>query len=587
MMDLNAFLNDLTRATFVLVGVLTLVDFARYRGRTRLDIALMFASLSVYVGIQAVSNRLDIETRWVDTLGVASALAHPFLMVRLVQHFREVRAPILRAALAGLAVSWALVILFPRPIPPVPSLVIVAYFGGAEAYAAMAFAKGARKTGGVVHQRLTLASVASGLLALIVLIAGVEAVAPSIGDFVRLPSLGLALLSAVGYYLGFSPPRGLLRVWQLREIHRFLSERVGLSHDERATRLPDQLCHAATRVVGGSGSILALKADEGDQLVVRATDHPAVLSPVIALIQNEAKSAKPRRWSLVSAAATIPQEIARFIDYLGADTVYAVPITTKERTWGLLVTLCWAQSLFPADDLNSLTLLAEEGAITLDNVELAARQRRLISQLEETNRELEANLRLQKTLRVQAVRDPLTGLFNRRYLEETFERELRRAERARKPLGVIMLDLDHFKAFNDTFGHAAGDAILRFLGQFLLSRSRREDVACRYGGEEFVLIFPDASLDTTARRAEQLRAEARSLQVLHHGHPLGNVTISVGVAAFPEQGSTTATLLRAADEALYRAKTEGRDRVEVARRLALTPRSPLSGLREPARRRGT
>jgi diguanylate cyclase (GGDEF)-like protein len=220
-------------------------------------------------------------------------------------------------------------------------------------------------------------------------------------------------------------------------------------------------------------------------------------------------------------------------------------------------------------------------------VELAARQRRLISQLEATNRELETNLRLQKTLRVQAVRDPLTRLFNRRYLEETFERELRRAERRRKPLGVIMLDLDHFKAFNDTFGHAAGDALLRIFGQFLVSRSRREDVACRYGGEEFVLIFPDAPLDTTIRRAGQLREEAKSLQVQHHGHPLGNVTISVGIAAYPEHGSTTATLLRAADEALYRAKTEGRDRVEAAQRLALTPRPLLSGLTRPARRRGT
>jgi diguanylate cyclase (GGDEF)-like protein len=586
MMDLNAFLNDLTRATFVLLAVLTLVDFARYRGRARLDIALMFASLAVFVVIQAVSNRLDIETRWVDTLGVASALAHPFLMVRLVQHFRDVHAPILRAAMAGLGVSWALAIMFPPPTPLVPSLVIVAYFGGAEAYAAMALVQGARKTGGVVHQRLTLAGMASGLLAAIVLIAGVQAVDPSIADVVRLPSLGLALLSAVGYYLGFSPPRGLRRVWQLREIHRFLDERVGLSHDERSTRLPDRLCQAATRVVGASGSILALKADEGDQLVVRASDHPAVLSTVIALIQNEVKSAKPRRWSLVSAAA-IPREIARLIDYLGADTVYAVPITTKERTWGLLVSLCWGQSLFPTDDLNMLTLLAEEGAITLDNVELAARQRRLISQLEATNRELETNLRLQKTLRVQAVRDPLTRLFNRRYLEETFERELRRAERQRKPLGVIMLDLDHFKAFNDTFGHAAGDALLRIFGQFLVSRSRREDVACRYGGEEFVLIFPDAPLDTTIRRAGQLREEAKSLQVQHHGHPLGNVTISVGIAAFPEHGSTTATLLRAADEALYRAKTEGRDRVEAAQRLALTPRPLLSGLTRPARRRGT
>src|SRR2546425_6197900 len=151
MMDLNAFLNDLTRATFVLVAVLAFVDFARYRGRTRLDIALMFASLAVFVVIQAVSNRLDIGARWVDTLGVASALAHPFLMVRLVQHFREVRAPTLRAAMAGLGGSWAPLIIFPPPIPPPAPLVIVAYFRPAAAYAAIVFVHGARQTRGVVH----------------------------------------------------------------------------------------------------------------------------------------------------------------------------------------------------------------------------------------------------------------------------------------------------------------------------------------------------------------------------------------------------------------------------------------------------
>src|SRR2546425_437141 len=178
MMDLNAFLNDLTRATFVLVAVLAFVDFARYRGRTRLDIALMFASLAVFVVIQAVSNRLDIGARWVDTLGVASALAHPFLMVRLVQHFREVRAPTLRAAMAGLGVSWVLVIIFPPPIPPVASLVIVAYFGAAEAYAAMGFLQGARKNRGGVPHRLTLSGAASGLSALGGLLSGGGAPVP-------------------------------------------------------------------------------------------------------------------------------------------------------------------------------------------------------------------------------------------------------------------------------------------------------------------------------------------------------------------------------------------------------------------------
>src|SRR3989441_689411 len=172
-----------------------------------------------------------------------------------------------------------------------------------------------------------------------------------------------------------------------------------------------------------------------------------------------------------------------------------------------------------------------------------------------------ANLRLRETLRMQSIRDPLTGLFNRRYMEESLVRELRRAARNQPPLGAIMLDLDKFKVFNDTYGHEAGDTLLRELGGFLRSRTRGEDIACRYGGEEFVLILPDASMEVTQQRAERLREEFKRLNVQQRGRSLGPVTLSVGVAVFPEHGSTVEEILRAADHALYQAKAEGRDRV--------------------------
>jgi diguanylate cyclase (GGDEF)-like protein len=173
-------------------------------------------------------------------------------------------------------------------------------------------------------------------------------------------------------------------------------------------------------------------------------------------------------------------------------------------------------------------------------------------------------LTLQEALRVAAVRDPLTNLFNRRYLEESLEREVRRATRRTTSLGVVMVDLDHFKAFNDDFGHQAGDALLRAVGQFLQSRIRGEDIACRYGGEEFALILPDAPLDATARRAEQIRQDAEGLRIDHGGEPLGPITLSMGVAAFPRHGATSELVLRAADAALYEAKRSGRNRVVVA-----------------------
>ncbi len=175
-----------------------------------------------------------------------------------------------------------------------------------------------------------------------------------------------------------------------------------------------------------------------------------------------------------------------------------------------------------------------------------------------------ANLRLRDTLRQQSIRDPLTGLFNRRYLEESLDRELLRAARSRKTLAVLMLDLDHFKRFNDTFGHEAGDTLLRSLGELLCKRIRGEDIACRFGGEEFTLILPEASLAAAAKRAEDIREAMRGLELRFRGQPLGRVTVSLGLAVYPEHGETAEELLRAADAALYQAKSAGRDRVVTA-----------------------
>jgi diguanylate cyclase (GGDEF)-like protein len=174
-----------------------------------------------------------------------------------------------------------------------------------------------------------------------------------------------------------------------------------------------------------------------------------------------------------------------------------------------------------------------------------------------------ANLALREQLRHQSVRDPLTGLFNRRYLEETLQRELRRAERNGDAVALLMLDIDHFKRLNDSCGHQAGDALLKKFGEFLCRRTRGQDVACRYGGEEFVVILSGASLETAKERAELLREEARKVAVQFEGRLLRSVTVSVGVSASPAHGSTAEDLLRAADAALYRAKTRGRNLVVV------------------------
>jgi diguanylate cyclase (GGDEF)-like protein len=171
------------------------------------------------------------------------------------------------------------------------------------------------------------------------------------------------------------------------------------------------------------------------------------------------------------------------------------------------------------------------------------------------------NLRLRENLRQQSIRDSLTNLFNRRYLEETLERELRRAARYQRPLGIVMFDIDYFKRYNDTYGHQAGDQVLHSLGQFLLSHLRAEDIACRYGGEEFVLLLIESNLKDTCQRAETIREGISKVQLTYQDRFLEPIHLSGGIAAFPEHGITSIDLIRAADKALYAAKHQGRNQI--------------------------
>jgi diguanylate cyclase (GGDEF)-like protein len=207
-----------------------------------------------------------------------------------------------------------------------------------------------------------------------------------------------------------------------------------------------------------------------------------------------------------------------------------------------------------------LTARADAGAVT----GLSEAKQQLATAVAEQIALALSNLRLRETLRQQSVRDPLTGLYNRRFLEETLDRELARLERKNLPLSLIMIDVDHFKTFNDTFGHEAGDAVLRDLGGILQRYVRGSDIACRYGGEEFTIVLPEASLEIGRQRAEMLREAVRELRLVHDGKSLGAVTLSLGVACFPEHGRRRDHLLQVADQALYEAKDAGRNCVVVS-----------------------
>jgi diguanylate cyclase len=175
-----------------------------------------------------------------------------------------------------------------------------------------------------------------------------------------------------------------------------------------------------------------------------------------------------------------------------------------------------------------------------------------------------SNLRLRETLRHQAIRDQLTGLYNRRYLLETIERELHRAAVRDQCLTVVMLDMDHFKRFNDTFGHAAGDAVLARFGVILREWKRGEDIVARYGGEEFAVVLPDMPADLAFERLELLRKTIETTAIEHHGQLLPPLTISGGLAVYPLHAVDRDDLIGIADKALYRSKQEGRNRMTLA-----------------------
>lgn len=202
---------------------------------------------------------------------------------------------------------------------------------------------------------------------------------------------------------------------------------------------------------------------------------------------------------------------------------------------------------------------SEERILQL-NAELESRVRDRTAELEETVADLQQALAdaegLRRELREQAIRDPLTGLFNRRFLEETLDREVARASRGKTPLSVVMLDLDKFKMLNDTFGHTAGDMVLREVGHMLRENVRASDVPCRYGGDEFIVVMPDTALENSARKGQQLLDMFR-----RKPSPL---ECSLGAVTFPAHGTTGAELIRAADATLYRAKQSGGGRVVIA-----------------------
>ena len=217
------------------------------------------------------------------------------------------------------------------------------------------------------------------------------------------------------------------------------------------------------------------------------------------------------------------------------------------------------------DNLLSLKLINDEqqplGLLQLhaQNGHFSQSARTLAFQIAEQIGIAITNIRIREQLTDQAIRDPLTELYNRRFMMEAFGQALNRAERHHSSLATLMVDLDHFKQFNDTFGHDAGDIVLKAVAHVFQTQLRLEDIACRYGGEEFFIICPDTHLKDAFSLAEKLRKSIGELALNHEGRSLGTITISTGIAVYPNHAQNTEQLISESDKALYQAKKQGRN----------------------------
>jgi signal transduction histidine kinase len=389
-LSLQTFLEWFTKGAIVLLAILMAGQWAKWRDRVSFDIALVFGSLALLIVIESALQIAHVEARWIRPFGVSVLLAHPYLLLRVVSHFRLTSRTVMQAALLGLLVSLAAVWLpaSPRYSPPAAAFAL-GYFMWLLAYVALAFRRGAIAAGGVTHWRMLHAGWGALLLAVVFALAvliGLVPVSRSIvGAFIPLAAIGAAL----NYYFAFAPPPWIRRVWQSAELYGLLSEATfgsqALTQDETLARLS----RFAMSAVGATGAAAALE-NERHELIVRASRW-GYLEPGRAIPEGRLLEA----WR--SDTAMLVREYEWVLPGGAPGSVYVVPIPSKVAARGLLVVVLPKGALFVGDDLALLRLCCREAAVQLDNAVLAEQQQALINELEHrgdqlsaVNKELEA-----------------------------------------------------------------------------------------------------------------------------------------------------------------------------------------------------
>jgi signal transduction histidine kinase len=390
--SLQTFFEWLTQGSIVVLAIIVMAQWLRWRDRVSFDILLVFGSLAILLIIERAVPLASTHTAWIRPLGISVLLAHPYLLLRVVAHFRPVSRTVHRAAAAGLVLSllvtWTAVWPFRSP-----ALVVVAfvYFIWLLAYAAWSFRQGARVAGGVTHWRMQHAALGALLLVAVFLLAVVIAIVPAsrvaVAPLVPLAGLGAAL----NYYFAFAPPSKLRRMWQSSELYGFLSERA-LGGEAATSRdgVLNRLCAFSVSAVGATGASVAMW-DEARRALIVAVSRWGYLEPGRPVPEGSLLDA----WR--TGRATLVAQHEWVLRGGAAGSVYAVPIPCEVGPGGLLFAILPKAALFVSDDLALLSASCSETAVQLDNVTMRERQQALITELGErsdqlaaANRELEA-----------------------------------------------------------------------------------------------------------------------------------------------------------------------------------------------------
>lgn len=390
-MSLQSFLEWFTQGAIVLLAIRMVAQWARWRDRVSLDIFLVFGSLAILLILERTLRLTHIQAAWIRPLGISVLLAHPYLLMRVVAHFRRVSRTVRRAATAGLVVS--LIVTWTATWPyRTSALIAVAflYFISLLGYVAWAFRQGARAAGGVTHWRMQHAGLGASLMAVVFILAVLIAVLPvsraATAALIPLAALGAAL----NYYFAFAPPAWMRRLWQSSELYGFLSDRPLAGGLPSRNDVLNRLCSFAVTAVGATGGAAALWDDRLQQLMV-AVSRWGYLEPgrpvpegslLAAWRSNRATLVRQHEWVLPGGAA---------------GSVYVVPIPCEVGPRGLLFVILPKAALFVSDDLALLRACCNETAVQLDNATMRERQQTLIRELGErsdqlaaVNKELEA-----------------------------------------------------------------------------------------------------------------------------------------------------------------------------------------------------